>query len=215
MLRVLAPEFSPADLDTLDELRVGVVPPDDADALVGGRVREAASHFPQRREITNEIIVAPEGIRADISDLFQSEVASVHRELYAEHAELYGDELAAKIEVCLALPEGVAARATAARAEYRERCTELIDELDLLLTPTLPCVAPRVGIGDAVLRRRLIHYTFPFNALGWPALALPCGAAEDGLPASVQLVGKPGEDALVLAAGRLLASLVRGTPAAS
>jgi Asp-tRNA(Asn)/Glu-tRNA(Gln) amidotransferase A subunit family amidase len=34
---------------------------------------------------------------------------------------------------------------------------------------------------------------------------MPCGAAEDGLPASVQLVGRPGEDALVLAAGRALA----------
>jgi Asp-tRNA(Asn)/Glu-tRNA(Gln) amidotransferase A subunit family amidase len=39
------------------------------------------------------------------------------------------------------------------------------------------------------------------NALGWPALALPCGPAEDGLPASVQLVGRAGTDTLVLAAG--------------
>ena len=37
-----------------------------------------------------------------------------------------------------------------------------------------------------------------------PALALPCGPAEDGLPASVQLLGKVGDDATVLAAGRLL-----------
>jgi Asp-tRNA(Asn)/Glu-tRNA(Gln) amidotransferase A subunit family amidase len=61
----------------------------------------------------------------------------------------------------------------------------------------------------------MIRFTYPFNALGWPALALPVGAAEDGLPASVQLVGKPGDDALVLAAGKLLASLVRGTAAAT
>jgi aspartyl-tRNA(Asn)/glutamyl-tRNA(Gln) amidotransferase subunit A len=50
----------------------------------------------------------------------------------------------------------------------------------------------------------VIRFTIPFNALGWPALALPCGAAEDGLPASVQLVGRPGADALVLAAGTAL-----------
>ncbi len=48
----------------------------------------------------------------------------------------------------------------------------------------------------------------PFNALGWPALALPCGAAEDGLPASLQIVGRRGDDALVLAAGRLLEPLL-------
>jgi Asp-tRNA(Asn)/Glu-tRNA(Gln) amidotransferase A subunit family amidase len=61
----------------------------------------------------------------------------------------------------------------------------------------------------------MIRFTYPFNALGWPALALPCGSAEEGLPASVQIVGRPGDDALVLAAGRLLSSLVRGTPALS
>ena len=53
-----------------------------------------------------------------------------------------------------------------------------------------------------------MRLTFPFNALGWPALALPCGPAEDGLPASVQLVGRPGDDALVLAVGELLERLL-------
>jgi aspartyl-tRNA(Asn)/glutamyl-tRNA(Gln) amidotransferase subunit A len=57
----------------------------------------------------------------------------------------------------------------------------------------------------------MIQFTIPFNALGWPALALPCGPAEEGLPASVQLVGRAGDDALVLAAGAALeAALIRG-----
>jgi len=75
---------------------------------------------------------------------------------------------------------------------------------DLLVTPTIPMVAPPVGIGDLALRVRMIEFTFPFNATGWPALALPCGPAEDGLPASVQITGPPGADSLVLAAGNLL-----------
>jgi Asp-tRNA(Asn)/Glu-tRNA(Gln) amidotransferase A subunit family amidase len=58
------------------------------------------------------------------------------------------------------------------------------------------------------LRATLLRNTLPFNTLGWPALALPCGVAEDGLPASVQLVGRAGADALVLATGeRLVAAL--------
>ena len=65
-------------------------------------------------------------------------------------------------------------------------------------------VAPPTGIGDLALRESMIELTFPWNAVGAPALAMPCGPAEDGLPASVQLVGKPGEDATVLAAGRAL-----------
>jgi aspartyl-tRNA(Asn)/glutamyl-tRNA(Gln) amidotransferase subunit A len=50
----------------------------------------------------------------------------------------------------------------------------------------------------------VLRLTFPWNVIGAPALALPCGPAEHGLPASVQLIGRPGDDPLVLAAGRLL-----------
>jgi aspartyl-tRNA(Asn)/glutamyl-tRNA(Gln) amidotransferase subunit A len=59
-------------------------------------------------------------------------------------------------------------------------------------------------VGDRVLRPRVLRLTYPLNAIGAPALALPCGPAELGLPASAQLIGRPGEDRLVLAAGRLL-----------
>jgi aspartyl-tRNA(Asn)/glutamyl-tRNA(Gln) amidotransferase subunit A len=136
--------------------------------------------------------------------LFMREVADVHRDLYAEEPDLYGEDVAVKIERCLAVSEGEAAAAERARAAYRERAHDVLDGFDLLLTPTLSRVAPAVGIGDAALREELIRFTYPFNALGWPALALPCGAAEAGLPASVQLVGRPGADGLVLAVAERL-----------
>jgi aspartyl-tRNA(Asn)/glutamyl-tRNA(Gln) amidotransferase subunit A len=77
-------------------------------------------------------------------------------------------------------------------------------DLDLILTPTVPMVAPPAGIGDLELRGRMLSLTFAWNAIGGPALAVPCGPAEEGLPASIQLLGRPGQDALVLAAGALL-----------
>jgi Asp-tRNA(Asn)/Glu-tRNA(Gln) amidotransferase A subunit family amidase len=70
-------------------------------------------------------------------------------------------------------------------------------------------VAPPRGIGDLALRERMTQLTYPWNVVGAPALALPCGQAEDGLPASVQLAGRPGDDALVLAAGRALERALR------
>jgi aspartyl-tRNA(Asn)/glutamyl-tRNA(Gln) amidotransferase subunit A len=203
LLEAIAPDFSPAELGSLEEIVVGTAWTDEADPLVAQRVREAAGHFPRSRGV--------EWPRPEIDALFMREVADVHRELYAENGELYGEDIAVKVERCLAVSEAEANRDELARAEYRERCAELLDGLDLLLTPTLQCVAPHTGIGDLALRERLTANTLPFNTLGWPALALPCGPAEDGLPASVQLVGRPGADALVLAVGSRLASLIRGT----
>jgi Asp-tRNA(Asn)/Glu-tRNA(Gln) amidotransferase A subunit family amidase len=200
LLEAIAPGFTPTALGSLEEIPVANAWTDEADPLVVERVRDAAGHFPQRRSL--------EWPRPEIGALFMREVAEVHRELYAENGELYGEELAVKIERCLAVSAAEAGRAEQARMEYRERCLELLEGYDLLLTPTLQCVAPPTGIGDLALRERLIANTLPFNTLGWPALALPCGAAEDGLPASVQLIGRPGADALVLAAGSRLASLI-------
>ena len=48
------------------------------------------------------------------------------------------------------------------------------------------------------MRAALTLFTFPFNALGWPALALPAGQT------SIQVVGRPGDDSLVLGAGLAL-----------
>jgi aspartyl-tRNA(Asn)/glutamyl-tRNA(Gln) amidotransferase subunit A len=200
LLMALVPEFEP--METTPSLRLASAWIDRADPLVATRVTEAAA------------IVGAEPIdfpyETGSYPLFMREVADVHRELYSEQAELYGDDVAVKIERCLAVSDGEVTAAQRAREEYRERCEELLDNFDLLVTPTLSGVAPPVGSGDAVLRENLIRFTYPFNTLGWPALALPCGAAEDGLPASIQIVGRPDADALVLAAGeRLAAALSR------
>jgi aspartyl-tRNA(Asn)/glutamyl-tRNA(Gln) amidotransferase subunit A len=203
LLEAIAPDFTPTELGSLEELVVGTAWTDEADPLVAQRVREAAGHFPRRRAV--------EWPRPEIGALFMREVADVHRELYAENGELYSEEVAVKIERCLAVSDAESTRAEQRRAEYHERCVKLLDGFDLLLTPTLQCVAPATGIGDLALRERLIANTLPFNTLGWPALALPCGPADDGFPASVQLVGRPGADGLVLAVGSWLASLIRGT----
>jgi amidase len=132
------------------------------------------------------------------------EAADVHRELFEEHADSYGENVSAKLERCLAVTDAEYTRAAEARELYRERLLDAAAEVDVLLAPTLVSVAPRTGQDELALRDTLTRLTFPFNATGWPALALPCGPAEDGLPASVQLAAPPGSDALVLAAGAAL-----------
>jgi aspartyl-tRNA(Asn)/glutamyl-tRNA(Gln) amidotransferase subunit A len=203
LLGVLAPGFEPVELESLEELEVGIAWLDRADPLVRERVSEVASLFPRRREL--DLPLAPTN-RAD----FMREAADVHRVLFPGNEELYGENVRGKIERCLRVTDVEVAAAERERAEYRERFLEAAGGLDLVVTPTVLLVAPPADADELALRLPATDHTYPFSSLGWPALALPCGSAEDGLPASVQLAAPRGEDARVLAVGRLLESLLRG-----
>jgi aspartyl-tRNA(Asn)/glutamyl-tRNA(Gln) amidotransferase subunit A len=204
MTAALVPEFEPIPLESLEQVVVGVAWVEEADPLVRARVEAAAELFPRRRTLDLP--------RPHADALFMREVAEVHRELYEEQGELYSEDLAVKIERCLGVTETEVREAERSRAEYRELCEGLMEDVDLFLTPTLSTVAPRMHIGDLVLRALLTRNTLPVNVLGWPALALPCGPAEDALPASVQLIGRHGADALVLAAGKVLEARLLDSP---
>ena len=197
MLAALAPEFDRTELEALDELRVGVAWLELADPLVRARVRSAAGLFAHMREIDFPL---PDGG----GPVFMREVAESHRGLFPDHADAYGDNVRAKLERCVRVSDAEFEAALRSREEYRERAAEAMAGLDLIVTPTLAFVAPPAFSDDREIRDSMLRFTYPFNMLGWPALALPCGSAEHGLPASVQLEGPAGEDARVLAAGALL-----------
>src|SRR4051794_10530635 len=203
MMEALVPEFEPAPQPALDDLRVAVAWIDDASDGIGLRVEAAAACFPNRERVD-----FPRG-RGNLK-VFMREIAEVHETLFAEHAEAYGADVARKIRECLAVTDAEFAEAERVRASYRDEAAALLDGYDLLLAPTQGFVAPTYEeADDDALRGTITSFTNPFNALGWPALALPCGTAEDGLPASIQLVGRPGEDAAVLAAGLALEPRVK------
>jgi aspartyl-tRNA(Asn)/glutamyl-tRNA(Gln) amidotransferase subunit A len=83
-----------------------------------------------------------------------------------------------------------------------------LESVDLLLTPTTPIVAARIGeetvryggTEESILMA-MIRCTAPFNATGLPALSLPCGFTRAGLPVGLQLVGRPFDESTVLRAG--------------
>ena len=207
LMGVLVPGFEPVvELESLEEVEVGVAWLDQAEPLVRERVSEAAALFPRRREL--DVPLAPSN-RAD----FMREVADVHRALFPGNEELYGENTREKVERCLRVRDEEAAAAERERNEYRERVAAAVAGLDLILTPTVPFVAPSAEVDELEIRAGAISLTYPFSSLGWPALALPCGAAEDGLSASVQLAAPAGADARILAAGRLLASQLGPDPA--
>jgi aspartyl-tRNA(Asn)/glutamyl-tRNA(Gln) amidotransferase subunit A len=197
MLGVLAGGFEPAPPVEPADLTVAVCWTELAEPLVRARVEAAAAYFGHARRVDPPF---PDGTYA----VFSREAAQVHADLWRDHRDGYGENVATKVGRAMQVEDAAVTAAERARAAYRERMAELMAGADLLVTPTLAVVAPPSGVGDLVLREQLLRFTYPFNAIGAPALALPCGPAEHGLPASIQLVGRPGEDALVLAAGRAL-----------
>jgi aspartyl-tRNA(Asn)/glutamyl-tRNA(Gln) amidotransferase subunit A len=182
---------------TAEGIRAALAWTEHADPLVRARVAEAAALLPNVEHVELPL-------SGDLNPAFQSEAAEVHRELFAEHADLYGENVRRKLEAAFAVSERDVEASRAERQAYCGRAAAALEGYDVLLTPTMPMVAPPVGIGDLALRERMISLTRPFNATGWPALALPCGPAEDGLPASIQVAARPGMDALVLAVGEWL-----------
>jgi aspartyl-tRNA(Asn)/glutamyl-tRNA(Gln) amidotransferase subunit A len=197
VLTTLVPDFRVRCLESLDELELGIAWSELADPLVRARVEEAGQLFPRARRLD---LPLPERV----GSVFMREVADVHRDLFREHAARYGENVRVKIERCLTVTDEELEEGLRAREAYREQCLERLESVDLLLTPTTPFVAPFADADERTIRDAAIRFTYPFNVLGWPALAIPFGTAENGLPTSVQLAGRAGDDALVLAAGELL-----------
>ena len=91
----------------------------------------------------------------------------------------------------------------------RWRWTRSSSRYDLLVTPTMPCPPFRAGAdqpgwvaGRPTEYLSWTAFTYPFNVTGQPAASVPCGRDSDGLPVGLQIVGRRGEDGLVLRAAR-------------
>ena len=97
-----------------------------------------------------------------------------------------------------------------ARAELHNAMRRFHERYDLLLTPTMPVTALKVGqempetgdFGDDWLNWS--PYTYPFNLTQQPAASVPCGLARNGLPMGVQIVGAFRADAMVLRAAQVI-----------
>jgi aspartyl-tRNA(Asn)/glutamyl-tRNA(Gln) amidotransferase subunit A len=94
-------------------------------------------------------------------------------------------------------------RAQRLRDRFRREVDALFERVDLLdfpgqMTPALRFdEVPMTGLAPASLR-----FTAPWNLLGLPAVAVPCGFTRAGLPVSIQIVGRAFDDATVLRLAR-------------
>lgn len=146
-------------------------------------------------------------VKLDIStdrSLQAAESYAYHAENIAKHSDLYQAETLRRIRT----GEEVSA------AEYIQRRRELEEarrnihaafaEVDVLVTPTTPMPAPAIAdlrVNAEALRPaelKLLRNTRPFNVWGLPAISVPCGFTQGGLPIGLQIAGPPWREDLVL-----------------
>ena len=97
-------------------------------------------------------------------------------------------------------------KASAIRSEISEAMDRLFLNYDLIISPVAPTAAPKLGttLSDPVRSYLTDCFTVYANLAGLPALSVPAGATQAGLPVGLQIMGGRMRDALVLEAGGCL-----------
>jgi amidase len=126
-----------------------------------------------------------------------------HEGMYPERAADYGPfrEL---LDNTAKLRAQDYAKAHALRETFAAQFDPLFDQMDLLLCPTMPTTAPMMDAqGNAIIQEGYVRtrYTYVFNFSRNPTISLPCGFDSNGLPVSLQLVGRHFEEDLLCRAG--------------
>jgi aspartyl-tRNA(Asn)/glutamyl-tRNA(Gln) amidotransferase subunit A len=146
----------------------------------------------------------------DVSNVIsRSESATIHSRVLRDRPHELQAAVRARLDTGFHISAHDYLQALRLRGRFtRAFVREVFGEVDLLVLPVIPEPAPaleavKAGTADEIVARmgRFSRLTRPFNGLGLPALALPCGAASDGRPLALQIVGRPFDEATVLRLG--------------
>lgn len=132
-----------------------------------------------------------------------AETAAAHEKTFPSRADDYGPGFRAFLESGTKVRGLEYAKAHASRQALCRLIDDLFQKVDLLLCPSMP--TPPARIEDfhpqAVIERDsllpLLRFTAPYDLTGNPTISLPCGFTSDGLPISLQLIGRHLEEALL------------------
>ena len=185
----------------------------DVDPDVAAAIQSAADTFAS---------LGAEIIEIDIPLLSSGplEYSALFNILLYEFNQILGDEYNAEANKNLFGPtvQGNIARGSEISAEtyetaQRERPSQTAElkaafnQVDALITPALPMVAPLLNAeGEIYARGR--QFTLPFSFTALPSVTTPCGFSTDGLPIGMQIVGNHFEEALIL---KIAAAFESGT----
>jgi Asp-tRNA(Asn)/Glu-tRNA(Gln) amidotransferase A subunit family amidase len=187
-------------------VEVGYLGPAAAQAAVARAWRRAADALEAAGSVLVELrLPDARRWRAAHKVILTGEAWDFHRERLATDAP-YGPVFRAAITAAGRRSAPTRSRALATRLDAIEAMRLVLKQVDVILTPTCPTVAP--PLDEGVRGTAYTRYTTLAAFCGLPALSLPAGFGAGGLPVGVQLLGPAHGDAAVLRAGRLLEGLL-------
>lgn len=206
-----------ADTKSLRGVRIGVPRKfffDPLQSCVGASVERAIRELESLGATVSD---APDlGCSADNnSRLFTIAIAesiAYHRERIDTRLQGFGEDVREILSTPLP-PAWELARIHLELQEFRARARTVMEQFDVLVTPTCRSVAARIGettvrIDSDPAEHALIPWfaslTMPFNFTGQPVLALPCGFSDDSkpLPIGISIAGRLYDEPTVLRVGR-------------
>ena len=124
-----------------------------------------------------------------------AEAVAAHETTYPERRDDYGPWFKGWLDQGARVTGAEYARANNLRAACNGRLREVFADIDVLACPSMATPAPPVGdpfasLADRPLEMQRLRFTAPYDFNGAPTLSLPCGLNSEGLPMSLQIVGK-------------------------
>jgi aspartyl-tRNA(Asn)/glutamyl-tRNA(Gln) amidotransferase subunit A len=201
----------PSLISAFDELpanlRVGVPRPfffDDLHPEIANAIEKAIDIF---RQLHAEI----RDIKLEVSSdrtLASAEAYAYHKGFADRSPELYQTATLARIQSGAHISAPDALHASRDLQASRQAIHEIFNEVDVLLTPTVPIPPPLIAELRAHpenLRAQellMLRNTRPFNVWGIPTISVPCGFTTDGLPIGLQLAAAPWRGIVLLQAAQ-------------
>ena len=187
-------------------LRIGVVrhfweKDQKVHAELPAALEAAIAVFRELGAIVEDVTLRPLQSYSDVKIVTaESELFSLHLPELIARPEAFGQDFRARsLAACLFTAEDYVRSSRERRAILAEM-RPLYRQYDLFLTAN-SSAAPRLDRHDTLSFWKGANLTSPFNCTGGPALAVLCGFTADGLPLSMQIAGRPFDDARVLRAG--------------
>jgi len=181
---------------------------DGVAADVGDRVA-AATETLRGLGATIVTVATPEVIQAaaDLHPLVMKAEGAANHHLWMRDApDGYSREVRQRLQAGYFIPASDYVQALKLRGQLLQAFADAVfAKADVLITPVLPRAAPTIaetttadGASYLAMVVALTRNTKPINFLGLPAISVPCGFTDAGLPTSFQLIGRPFSEALLL-----------------